>query len=93
MYRNQYQQLQPHFAPCYTCGVYGHLSKYYPEEALAQQNVLNYVRSTSPVATQPNVNRPNTPPSVFPQAFSSKQFPKTHTATYNRLYTEPTCLE
>ena len=22
-----YQQLQPHFAPHYTCGVYGHLSK------------------------------------------------------------------
>ena len=27
MYGNPYQQFQPHFAPCYTCGVYGHLSK------------------------------------------------------------------
>ena len=26
MYGNPYQQLQPHFPPCYTCGVYGHLS-------------------------------------------------------------------
>ena len=27
MYGNPYQQFQPHFVPCYTCGVYGHLSK------------------------------------------------------------------
>ena len=27
MYGNPYQQLQLHFTPCYTCGVYGHLSK------------------------------------------------------------------
>ena len=31
MYANPYQQLQPHFAPCYTCDVYGNLSKSFPQ--------------------------------------------------------------
>ena len=31
MYGNPYQQLQPHFVPCYTCGVYRHLSKKCPQ--------------------------------------------------------------
>ena len=31
MHGNPYKQLQPHFAPCYTCGVYGHLSIYCPQ--------------------------------------------------------------
>ena len=31
MYGNPYQQFQPHFVPCYTCGVYGHLSKNCPQ--------------------------------------------------------------
>ena len=69
MYRNPYQQLQPHFAPCYTWVVYGHLSKNWPQQTLAQQNVPNYIRSTPPVATPPYVNKPNTPPSIFSQAF------------------------
>ena len=42
MYGIPYQQLQPHFTLCYTCGVYGHLSKNCPQQALAQQNVPNY---------------------------------------------------
>ena len=31
MYGNPYQQLQPHFVPCYTCGVYRHSSKKCPQ--------------------------------------------------------------
>ena len=31
MYGNPYQQLQPHFATCYTCGVYEHLIKNCPQ--------------------------------------------------------------
>ena len=76
MYGNQYQQLQPHFAFCYTCGVYGHLTKNCLQWALAQQNVPNYVRNTPLAATPPHVNRPNTPPSVFPLAFLLNSSPR-----------------
>ena len=31
LYGNPYQQFQPHFAPYYTCGVCGHLSKNCPQ--------------------------------------------------------------
>ena len=31
MYGNPFQQVQPLFAPCYTCGIYGHLSKNCPQ--------------------------------------------------------------
>ena len=71
MYGNPYQQLQPHFAPCYTCGVYGHLSKNCPQQAFAQQNVSNYLRNTTKVATPPYLHRPHMPLSVYPQAFLS----------------------
>ena len=64
-----YQHFQPIFAPCYICGVYGHLSTNCPQQALAQQNIPNYLRSILPAATAPYVSRPNTPPSVLPQAF------------------------
>ena len=77
MYGNPYQQLQPHFAPCYTCGVYGHLSKNCPQQALAQQNVPNYVRSTPPVATSSYVNSTKKPTICISPSFPSKQFPKT----------------
>ena len=40
-----------------------------PQQALAQQNVPSYLRSTPTAATAPYVNRPNDPPSVLPQAF------------------------
>ena len=90
MHGKPYQQLQPHFCPC---SVYGHLSKNCPQQTFAQQNVPNYLRSTQPVATPPYLNRPNTHLSVFPQAFLLNMFPKTYTATYDRLYTESTCLE
>ena len=75
MYGNPYQQLQPHFTPCYTCGVYRHLSKNCLQQACAQQNMPHYLRNT-PVATPPYINRPNTPLSVFPQTFLPNSSPR-----------------
>ena len=40
MYGNPYQQFQLDFSSCYTCGVYGHLSKSYPQGAFTQQESL-----------------------------------------------------
>ena len=80
MYRNPYQQLQPHFAPCYPCGVYGYFSKNCPQWALTQQNVPGYLRSTPPY-----VNRLNTPQPLFPQGFlpnSSPRLTQQHTTGY-----------
>ena len=73
---NPYQHLQPHFAPCYTCGVYEHLSKNCPQQAFAQQTVPNYLRNTTPVATPPYLNRPNNPPLVLSQAFPPNSSPR-----------------
>ena len=36
----------------------------------------NYARNTTPVATPPYLNRPNTPPSVFTQAFLPNNSPR-----------------
>ena len=68
-----YQQIQPHFAPCNTCGVYGHLRKNCPQRAFTQQN---YLRKTTSVATPPYLSRSNAPPSVFPHAFLLNSSPR-----------------
>ena len=36
----------------------------------------NYLRNTTPVATPPYLNKPNTPPSVLPQAFLLDSSPR-----------------
>ena len=71
-YGNPYQQLQPHFAPCYTCCVYGYLSKNCQHGAFIQQN---YLRNTTLVATPPYLSRPNTHLG-FPQAFLPNSSPR-----------------
>ena len=76
MYGNSNQQLQPHFTPCYTCCVNRHLSENCPQQAFAQQNVPNYLRNTTPVTMSPYLNRPNTPLSVFLQAFLLNSSPR-----------------
>ena len=85
IYGNQHQQLQPHFSPCYTCGIYSHLSKNCPQQAVAQQNVPRYLRSTPPPATPLYVNRPNTPLSILPLAFLLNNSPRQSQQLYYRL--------
>ena len=51
------------------------MSQNFPQQALAQ-HVPKYVRNTPPVATLPCVNRPNTQPSVFTQAFLPNTSPR-----------------
>ena len=92
MYGNPYQQLQPHFTPCYTCGVYGHLSTNCLQQAFTQQNVSNYLRNTTPVATPLYLNKPNIPLSVFPLAFLPNSSPRL-TQQCTTDYTLNTCLE
>ena len=48
MYGNPYQQFQPHFFPCCTCGLYGDLSKKCPQQAFTQQN---HPRNATPITT------------------------------------------
>ena len=73
MYGNPYQQFQPHFAPCYTCGVYGHLSKNCQQKAFTQEN---HSRNTIPIATPSYLSRTNIPPLVFPEAFLPNSSPR-----------------
>ena len=73
IYERRYQQLQPHFTPCYTCSVYGHLSKNCPQQDFTQQN---YSRNTTPVATPPYLGIPNIPTLVFPRAYLPNSFPR-----------------
>ena len=40
------------------------------------KNVPNYLGNTTPVATPPYLNRPNTPLSIFPQAFLPNNSPR-----------------
>ena len=72
MYGKPYQQFQPHFAPFYTCGVYGHLSKNCPHLTFTQQN---HSRNATTIATPSYQSRTNTTPLVFPQAFLPNNSP------------------
>ena len=75
MYGNPYQQLQPHFAPCYTWCIRA-LEYKLPTASLCTKNVQNYLRNATPVATPSYLNRPNTPLSIFLQTFLRNNSPR-----------------
>ena len=87
---NPYQQFHPHFAPCFTCGVYRHIRKNFPQQTFIQQH---YSRNTTPVPTPSNLSRQTTPSLMFPQAFIPNSSPRLKQQLHNRLYTESPCLE
>ena len=73
---NPYQQLQPHFTPCYTCALYRHLSKNCLQQPFAQQNKEHNTSSHTTISKQTKYCTI----SIF-SSYSSKQFPKVYTAT------------